>query len=168
MSEFGDDDLRAGGVDAGDGGEVADVLVFVGLVEELRDPFVEGADLAGVVVDLFEVVGYEVAVVVGEVAREGLGELFVAGFDPGVREPREYGGVPGAGDQGLEDGASGRAGEAADDAGEFYAGVLECLLQPLDLAAAQRGQSGASPGQIAYLAYRFGGMNEPRRFPAAA
>src|SRR6185503_6014305 len=129
VSEFGGDDLCAGGVDAGDGGEVGQVLVLVGVIEQVRDALVEGADLVGVVVDLFEVVGHEVAVVVGEVSGERFGELFAAGFDVAVGQLRERRGLAGAFDQGVEDGASARADQVADDAGDFDPGVLQGLFQ---------------------------------------
>src|SRR4051794_14274435 len=101
VAEFGDDDLRADGVDTGDGGQVGDVPALVVGVQQVRDPGVQSADLGGVVVELLQVIGHQVAVVVGEPTGQGLDELRVGGLDVAVGHLGQRPRVADPGGQGL-------------------------------------------------------------------
>ena len=86
-----------------------------------------------------------------EPSGQGLGQLRDLDPEPPLGQLGERGRVTLALDQGLQHQPARHAGDVTRDAGKFDSGVLQQLLQPLDLPAAFAGHHRPGPGQVAQL-----------------
>jgi hypothetical protein len=134
MADFGENDARAQRIDAGNGGQELDrgakgLDQSVDLRIDLVDRRVDG-------VDLLQMQAQQEAVMPGDAAAQRCLQVGWAGFDPPVGQCRQSIGVGFAGDQGFDHPATGQAQNVRDDRVELDVGVLQRLLQPLDMAAA--------------------------------
>ena len=131
------------------------------------DPFAEFVDGHGVLVDQVQVDPDQEGVMIVEAALEGLGQFGDLVAQSAFGHVGEDRGVPLTADECFEHGAPGHPGDLAGDRRQLDAGVFEQLLETLDLAAALPDNGAARPGEVAQLADRFGGTNEPRTSPWA-
>jgi len=107
-------------------------------------------------VDQIQVHPGQETMVLGEPAGQCLGQRRDLRAQPALGQIGQRSGVVLPVDQRFEHQSSRDAHDVGGDRGQFDTGVLEQLLQPLDLAAALAGDRGPGPGQVAELPDRFG------------
>ncbi len=151
---LGDDDVGGQGADPGDGADQVPEPAK-GLDHHL-DPGGELVDRRGVLVDQVQVHPGQERVVVGEPAGQRLGQRRDLGAQPALGQVGQRGGVAFPGDQRLEHRPARDPDDVGGHRGQLDAGVLEQLLQPLDLPAAFPGDRGPGPGQVPQLPDRLG------------
>ena len=125
------------------------------------DPPGELVDRPGVAVDQVEMTPGQEPVVLAEAASQRLGQLGDLRTQTPLGQIRQRGRVAFPSDQRFEHGPAGHPADVAGHRGQFDTGVLEQLLQPLDLPAALPGDRGAGPGQVPKLADRLGRHERP-------
>ena len=151
---LGDDHIGGQGADPGDG---ADQLPeALKRLDHHLDPGGELADGLGVPVDQVQVHPGQEGVVLAETAVQGLGQLGDLRPQPTLGQIGQPGRVPIAGDQRLDHRPPGHAQDVGGHRGQLDPGILQQLLQPLDLPAAFAGDRGPGPGQVAQLPDRLG------------
>ena len=109
---------------------------------------VEAVDHLVEVVDVVEVHPGHEGVVLPEAADESEAQVRDLGAHPGLGQLGEHLGVTLAGDEGLQHLAAGLAEHVGDHRVELDAGVLQDLLDPLDLPGAVLGELVAVAGEI--------------------
>ncbi|MDQ1025621.1 hypothetical protein QF035_003203 [Streptomyces umbrinus] len=127
------------------------------LAQQGGDTGVEDSDRLLEPVRLVQVVLDHEGVVVGEVAVQCLdqgGDLGTGLADGKIRKAFT---VAFTGDQGCQDRPSGLPGHIGQHGGELHPGVLQLLLQPLDLPACRTQEFGAAPGQVTQFPHHAAG-----------
>jgi hypothetical protein len=148
-TDFGEDDAGAQLADAGDRGQqrsggAKGLDIGVDLLVDLMDRRVDG-------VDLLEMQSQQEAVMAGHAAAQRCLQFVWRGFDPAVGQGRQSAGVGFAGDQRFDHPTTGQTHDVGDDRVELDVGVLQRLLQALDVAAALAHQLLAGAQQAAHL-----------------
>ena len=133
-ADFGEDDASTQLADAGNGGQELDrgakgLDLSVDLQIDLSDGSVNR-------VDMLEEKAQHEPMMVGYPAAQRCLQFGRAGFDPPVGQCRQSIRVGFAGDQRFDHATAGQAHDVGDDRVELDVGVLQRLLQPLDVAAA--------------------------------
>ena len=128
-----DCDRRAKGLDVG-----VDLLVNLG------DGGIDG-------VDVLEQRAQSKAMMLGHTAPQRGLQFGRCRFDPPMRQRRQRLWVGLAADQGLDHPPAGQAGDVGDDRIELNVGVLQRLLETLDMAAALAHELLAHPQDVAHL-----------------
>ena len=144
----GRQDRRAGsGTGVGAGAPIGvDTLCSGDRRDHLIDPGGEVVDLGGQGADLVQQDLGQLAVVVAELAGQGLHQRVVLDPQPALGQAGQSEGVTLPGDQRLDHGPPRDAHDVGGHAGDLDQGVLQQLRQSLDLAAAFAGDRGSVPG----------------------
>ena len=134
-ADFGQDDASAQFVDAGNGGQEADggakgLDIGVDLLIDLINRRIDG-------VDLLQMQLQQEAVVPGHATAQGCLQFVWCGFDPPMSHSRQSSGLGFAGDQRFDHPTAGQTDDVGDHRSELDVGVLQRLLQALDMAAAR-------------------------------
>ena len=149
MADFGQDDAGTQLVDAGDRGQeryrgAKGFDIGVDLPIDLVDRRIKG-------VDLLKMQPQQEAVMPGNPAPQRRLQFVWCGFDPPVSQSRQSSGLGFTGDQRFDHAPAGQTDDVGDRPLELDIGVLQRLLQPLDMAAALAHQLLAGAQQIAHL-----------------
>ena len=153
-SDLADQTLGHGATDAGNAFEQLGRLTK--RAERRLQPGVDRREGAVEGVDEVEVQPEVEAVLVGDMTAQRLEELAVARLDPALLEPQERLGFVVPSGDGLEHRPAGLPDDVRHHAGQLDVGILQRLLDPLNVPRLLAHQGLARPGQIADLLLRRG------------
>jgi hypothetical protein len=162
---LGDDDVGDRPAHPRDAGE--QVSGGVQGVDLLLDPLLEVLDCRIVLIDSVEQKPGHEGVVLSEAAGQRLGQVGSAHLQP-TSEQHQGSRVGHPRHQCGEDPAAGNPAEVGDHTGQFDLGVLEELLQPLDLPGAVSRDGGPGTGQVAEFTDRRRGYERGPNQPVRA